>query len=130
MAKEPEPSFEQALTQLEQIVGGLERGEAELSSALAKYEKGVLLLTQCHKLLEKAEQSVALLMGVDESGKPITAPFDASATISRDAPGVDAAIGSVPPSPPKKRRVSDRTSTSATPAPGPSESPTDSDPPF
>ena len=61
MADEPEPNFEQSLAQLEQIVASLERGEPELTSALSKYEKGVQLLSICHRLLEKAEQSVALL---------------------------------------------------------------------
>ena len=82
---EPEPSFEQALSQLERIVASLERGEPELTAALAKYEKGVSLLTQCHRLLDQAEQSVALLTGVDEQGNPLTTPFDATATIAREA---------------------------------------------
>ena len=84
MVDEPEPNFEQALAQLEQIVASLERGEPELTSALSKYEKGVQLLSICHRLLEKAEQSVALLAGVDDEGRPITAPFDATATVARE----------------------------------------------
>jgi exodeoxyribonuclease VII small subunit len=84
MADETEPNFEEALAQLEQIVASLERGEPELTSALSKYEKGVQLLSICHRLLEKAEQSVALLTGVDEEGRPITAPFDATATVARE----------------------------------------------
>jgi exodeoxyribonuclease VII small subunit len=82
---EIEPSFEEALSQLERIVENLERGEPELTSALAKYEKGVKLLTQCYRLLDQAEHSVALLTGVDNQGNPLTAPFDASATIAREA---------------------------------------------
>ena len=50
--------------------------------ALAKYEKGVKLLTRCHSLLDQAEHSVALLTGVDNQGNPLTAPFDASATVA------------------------------------------------
>ena len=112
---EPEPTFEQALGQLERIVASLERGEPELTSALAKYEKGVLLLTQCHRLLDQAEQSVALLTGVDEEGNPLTAPFDAAATLTRDrrvgrARSPDAAVN-----PPTKRRVSGRPSTMKAP---------------
>ena len=68
MGDETEPNFEEALAQLERIVASLERGEPELTSALSKYEKGVQLLSICHRLLEKAEQSVALLTGVDEQG--------------------------------------------------------------
>ena len=85
MADETEPNFEEALAQLERIVASLERGEPELTSALSKYEKGVQLLSVCHRLLEKAEQSVALLTGVDEQGHPITAPFDATATVARES---------------------------------------------
>jgi exodeoxyribonuclease VII small subunit len=85
MGDDTEPNFEEALAQLERIVASLERGEPELTSALAKYEKGVQLLSVCHRLLEKAEHSVALLTGVDEQGQPITAPFDATATAVRDA---------------------------------------------
>ncbi len=79
---ETEQSFEEALSLLERIVENLERGEPELSSALAKYEKGVKLLTRCHSLLDQAEHSVALLTGVDNQGNPLTAPFDASATVA------------------------------------------------
>jgi exodeoxyribonuclease VII small subunit len=81
---ENEPSFEEALSQLERIVENLERGEPELTTALAKYERGVKLLTQCYRLLDQAEHSVALLTGVDNQGNPLTAPFDASATIARE----------------------------------------------
>jgi exodeoxyribonuclease VII small subunit len=85
MGDETEPNFEEALAQLERIVASLERGEPELTSALSKYERGVQLLSVCHRLLEKAEQSVALLTGVDEQGHPITAPFDATATAARES---------------------------------------------
>jgi exodeoxyribonuclease VII small subunit len=90
---EVEPSFEEALSQLERIVENLERGEPELTTALAKYERGVKLLTQCYRLLDQAEQAVALLTGVDSQGNPLTAPFDASATIAREpAPAATATV--------------------------------------
>src|SRR6185437_8716213 len=57
MTPAPDLVFEDALDQLETIVGDLERGEPELSSALAKYERGVRLLARCHQLLETAERS-------------------------------------------------------------------------
>jgi exodeoxyribonuclease VII small subunit len=89
---EIELSFEEALSQLERIVENLERGEPELTSALAKYEKGVKLLTQCHSLLDQAEHSVALLTGVDEQGNPLTDPFDASATLTREPSSATPAV--------------------------------------
>jgi exodeoxyribonuclease VII small subunit len=81
MGDEPEPNFEEALIQLERIVETLERGASDLSSALTEYEKGVHLLTVCHRWLDRAEQSVAILAGVDHLGNPTTAPFDATATV-------------------------------------------------
>jgi exodeoxyribonuclease VII small subunit len=47
---------------------------------LARYERGVKLLGHCQGLLDSAGRSVALLTGVDEDGRAITSPFDASAT--------------------------------------------------
>jgi exodeoxyribonuclease VII small subunit len=127
---EPEPSFEQALGQLERIVASLERGEPELTSALAKYEKGVILLTQCHRLLDQAEQSVTLLTGVDEKGNPLTAPFDATATITREAGSIAPTSPDVAVNPPTKRRVSGRPSTTKMPSISSDDSISSSDPPF
>src|SRR5262249_12959222 len=84
MPDESELTFEQALTQLEGIMEELERGEPALSAALAQYENGVKLLRHCYRLLDQAEQSVALLTGVDTQGNPLTTPFDATATIARE----------------------------------------------
>ena len=81
MPEETELRFEAAVSQLEQIVESLERGEPELAMALTKYETGVRLLSRCYALLERAERSVALLTGVDAEGNPVTASFDATATL-------------------------------------------------
>ena len=75
-----ETGFESAVQELERIVEELERGRPDLGTALARYERGVKLLGHCQGLLDGAERSVALLTGVDEVGRPITSPFDASAT--------------------------------------------------
>jgi exodeoxyribonuclease VII small subunit len=79
-------TFEDALDQLESIVDDLERGEPELSSALAKYERGVRILAHCHALLDGADRTVALLSGVDDEGNPQASPFDATATADRADP--------------------------------------------
>ena len=128
--KPTEPTFEQALSQLERIVASLEQGEPELTSALAKYEKGVLLLTQCHRLLDQAEQSVALLTGVDDEGKPITAPFDAAATVARESRPTAPTARPSPSIPPRNGRhliVRPHPRTPDTTAGRPSQT---SDPPF
>jgi exodeoxyribonuclease VII small subunit len=110
MAKEPEPSFEDALTRIERIVESLERGEPSLSLALARYEDGVQLLKRCYDLLDQAERSVALLTGVDEHGQPATAPFDASATPAREPDP----ITPIPPGNDTRTRTRERRSATST----------------
>jgi exodeoxyribonuclease VII small subunit len=78
--------FEAALDELERIVGDLEAGEPALADALAKYERGVRLLTHCHGLLDGAGRTVALLSGVDDDGQPVADPFDTTATADRELP--------------------------------------------
>ena len=55
--------FEQALDELEQIVGKLERGELKLEESLALFERGVALARQCRQSLETAELKVKQLLG-------------------------------------------------------------------
>ncbi len=71
-----QPSFEEALAQLEGIVRHLEEGELGLDEALARYEDGVKLLRRCQQLLEQAERRIELLSGVDAEGNPISTPFE------------------------------------------------------
>ena len=51
-------SFEQALAELERIVGQLETGQAPLEDAIALYERGALLKTHCEARLETARLKV------------------------------------------------------------------------
>lgn len=74
------PPFEDALTELQQIVADLEDGSLGLEEALARFESGMKLLRTCHQVLEQAERRIAIVTGVDADGNPVTAPFDGSAT--------------------------------------------------
>lgn len=76
-----QPSFEEALQRLEEIVHLLEEGDIGLSEALARYEEGVKLLRQSYELLTHAERRIELLSGVDAEGNPITQPFADEATL-------------------------------------------------
>lgn len=78
--------FEEALSELEEIVSELDDGQVGLSAALARYEQGIKLLRQCYGELERAERRIELLMRVDPQGQPVTEPFDDSPTLS-GAPG-------------------------------------------
>ncbi|MCA6226237.1 MAG: exodeoxyribonuclease VII small subunit, partial [Phenylobacterium sp.] len=51
-------SFEQALAELERIVGQLETGQAPLEESIALYERGALLKAHCETRLEQARLKV------------------------------------------------------------------------
>ena len=71
-----QPSFEEALKELEETVRLLEDGQLGLGESLARYEEGVLHLQRCQQLLKRAERKIELLSGVDAEGNPATKPFD------------------------------------------------------
>lgn len=79
----PEPSFEQALTELQQIVDDLEAGQIGLNESMQRFEQGIALLRNCYGTLEKAEQKIEILTGTDEAGRPLTEPFDATSTVQQ-----------------------------------------------
>jgi exodeoxyribonuclease VII small subunit len=70
-----EKNFEEALTQLEEIVLELEEGELSLEDALAKFEEGVELSRFCTKKLTGAEEKVKKLIKTAQ-GKFKTVPLD------------------------------------------------------
>lgn len=70
-------TFEQALKELEQIVGKLERGDVELEPSIALYERGEALRAHCEQLLRRIEAKVEKIT-LDAQGDPSgTAPLDA-----------------------------------------------------
>jgi len=74
------PSFESALAEVEQILRALEDGSTTLEESLARYERGVGMLKICYGHLQSAEKRITQLAGVDSEGKPITKPFEHSAS--------------------------------------------------
>jgi exodeoxyribonuclease VII small subunit len=58
-----EMRFGEALAELEAIVADLESGRLDLEDALARYQRGVVLLEACRTRLADAEQRVTTLMG-------------------------------------------------------------------
>ena len=49
------PSFEQSLRRLEQIVEQLERGDISLEDSIKMYEEGILLSKECLERLSQAD---------------------------------------------------------------------------
>ncbi|MEP2782279.1 MAG: exodeoxyribonuclease VII small subunit [Pseudoruegeria sp.] len=62
-------SFEQAMAELEQVVGQLERGDVPLEQSIALYERGALLKKRCETKLKEAEEKVAAIT-LGEGGVP------------------------------------------------------------
>jgi exodeoxyribonuclease VII small subunit len=53
--------FEEAMTELEQIVADMEAGKLSLEDSLAAYKRGAELLSFCRSKLEDAQQQVRVL---------------------------------------------------------------------
>jgi len=71
-------TFEQALKELEQIVGKLERGDVELEPSIALYERGEALRAHCEQLLRRIEAKVERIT-LNAQGEPTgSAPLDVS----------------------------------------------------
>ena len=55
-------SFEDALSELEKIVRGLESGQQKLEDAISAYERGAALRRHCEAKLAEAEARVAAIV--------------------------------------------------------------------
>ena len=56
-----EMSFEEAMAELEQVVGQLERGDVALEDSIRLYERGAELKKRCEQKLKEAEEKVAAI---------------------------------------------------------------------
>ena len=70
MTDSPERTFEEAQTELEQIVERLERGQAPLDEALRLWERGEELYAFCRAKLDAAEGRVEELARRAEQSRP------------------------------------------------------------
>jgi len=67
-------TFEENMHRLEEIVGMLEKGDAQLSDSLALFEEGTRLVAACRQELDRAEQQVVKLMKGND-GRPVESAF-------------------------------------------------------
>ncbi len=74
-AAKKEPSFEQSLKRLEEIVDKLEGEELALEDSLKLFEEGVKLAEACGRRLDDAEKKVTLLLK-DRQQKLVQEPFE------------------------------------------------------
>jgi exodeoxyribonuclease VII small subunit len=75
-ARSREPTFEEAMTRLEEIVKELEEAELPLEQSLKVFEEGVRLSRLLNGKLSEAEEKVEILLR-DEEGKKVARPFNA-----------------------------------------------------
>lgn len=71
-----ELSFEEALRELEQVVGQLERGDVPLEQSIQLYERGAALKAHCEARLAAAQariEQIALAEGQPAGLKPFEA---------------------------------------------------------
>lgn len=66
MSTEKNPTFEESLARLEQIVRAMERGDVALEEALKLFTEGTDLVRSCGKMLDEAELKVnQVIKGAD-----------------------------------------------------------------
>ncbi len=70
MAKREQPSFEEGLQELEQIVGALEQGKLPLNESFEAYESGMKLLKSLEAQLKQSEARIKIL--TKDGEKPLT----------------------------------------------------------
>lgn len=64
-----EMPFEQAMAELENVVGQLERGDVALDASISLYERGAALKKHCEAKLREAEEKVHAIT-LDANGSP------------------------------------------------------------
>ena len=59
-------TFEQSISELEEIVAKLEGGNVTLDESLELFEKGIKLSKGCQQMLDAAKKKVSILMTNDD----------------------------------------------------------------
>ena len=69
------PTFEENMHRLEQIVRSMERGDVPLEESLKLFQQGTELVRSCGKLLDEAQLQVKKI-ATDPEGAPVEENFD------------------------------------------------------
>ena len=71
-----EPTFEEALERLEQIVKAMEEGRLTLDQMAGHFEEASRLAKLCDAKLNEVERKIEILTRREEDGKIIETPFE------------------------------------------------------
>lgn len=69
------PTFEENMQRLEQIVRAMERGDVPLEESLKLFQEGTELVRSCEKLLDEAQLQVKKITSGPD-GTPVEEKFD------------------------------------------------------
>ena len=58
-------NFEKNMSDLENIVTELEKGDLNLDESISKFEEGIRISKECNKILEEAEKKITILLEKD-----------------------------------------------------------------
>lgn len=71
---QPNKTFEESMSRLEQIVRAMERGDVPLEESLKLFQEGTELVKNCNQLLDNAQLQVKKIM-VSPDGSPAEEDF-------------------------------------------------------
>lgn len=71
---QPNKTFEESMSRLEQIVRAMERGDVALEESLKLFQEGTELVRSCQKLLDEAQLQVKKIMTAPD-GSPVEEDF-------------------------------------------------------
>ncbi|MCI6085350.1 exodeoxyribonuclease VII small subunit [Selenomonas sp.] len=74
MPRKKEPTFEEALARLQDIVTKMEQGDLPLQELITQYSEGMKLAAACSQSLGRAEQAMDLLVQ-NQDGEAVTSPL-------------------------------------------------------
>ena len=60
-----EVKFEEAMQELENIAGELEKGNLSLEESVSKFEEGMKISKKCSEIIEQAEKKITILLQKD-----------------------------------------------------------------
>lgn len=75
----PEPSFDQRLARLEEIVAELEQGQVGLEDAIVRYREGTELVRRCRASLDEFQRQV------EELTESTNTPYAADPDVERES---------------------------------------------
>lgn len=81
-----DPTFDETVKRLSEIVTHLERGELPLEESLRLFEEGVKLSRISQAKLDSAQKRVEELLSIDDEGRPVTQAFTARGDDDDDGP--------------------------------------------